>query len=159
MRAHIDIEQAIDRYGNTVFRVCVLYFSTQADVQDAFQDTFLKYSLKEDYFTDENHKKAWLIRVATNICKDMLKKAHRKHVPLEEKLVASIKDESAQNDSSHMELIEAMKSLPPQMRDAVYLSVYEGFSAQEIADMSDVPVNTVYSWISRGKERLREMLS
>ena len=45
MRNRSDIEQVIDEHGNTVWRVCVLYFHQSPDAQDAFQETMLKYAL------------------------------------------------------------------------------------------------------------------
>ena len=76
MRPHEDIEQAMDAHGSTVWRVCVLYFRASADAQDAFQDTMVKYALADTVsFNDDEHRKAWLIRVAANTCKDMLKVA------------------------------------------------------------------------------------
>ena len=74
MRPHEDIEQAMDAHGSTVWRVCVLYFRASADAQDAFQDTMVKYALADTVsFNDDEHRKAWLIRVAANTCKDMPK--------------------------------------------------------------------------------------
>ena len=85
MRPHEDIEQAMDAHGSTVWRVCVLYFRASADAQDAFQDTMVKYALADTVsFNDDEHRKAWLIRVAANTCKDMLKASSRANVPLDE---------------------------------------------------------------------------
>ena len=53
----------------------------------------------------------------------------------------------------------AMHDLGDPPRTAVYLALYEGYTAPEIARMLDVPVNTVYSWISRGRKILQEVLS
>ena len=75
MRKNDDIERAIDTFGSTVWRVCVTFFRHGHDAQDAFQETFLKYALAESTdFRDDEHRKAWLI----NVCRDMLRAAHRK---------------------------------------------------------------------------------
>ena len=52
-----------------------------------------------------------------------------------------------------------MRRLDDPPRTPVYLALYEGYTAPEIASMLDVPVNTVYSWIARGKKTLKEALS
>lgn len=161
MRSNGDVEQAIDVYGNSVWRACVLYFGPGADAQDAFQETFCKYAFNEVLFTGEEHRKAWLIRVATNVCKDMLKAAHRKTVSIDDdaapialgKLGA---DESS--DGTFAEVLAAMQGLTDPPRTPVYLALYEGYTAPEISAMLDAPVNTVYSWIARGKKQLREVL-
>lgn len=163
MRDADDIERAIDRIGPTVWRVCVSFFAREHDAQDAFQDTFLKYALADAVeFADEEHRKAWLIKVSSNVCRDMLRAAHRKDRALEdapaEKLCSS--DSGAPGGASQrVEIIEAFRSLDDPPRFPLYLSLYEGYTAPEIAGIVDAPVNTVYSWIARGKKMLKEALS
>lgn len=163
MRAQADIEEAIDRHGDAVWRVCVLYFRTHVDSQDAFQDAFLRYALSDQKeFNDDEHCKAWLIRVTTNICKDMLKAARRKTVSLEEAECAACAapdDPAAQPASFASDVVDAMRALDDPPRTPLYLSLYEGYTAPEIAKMVDAPVNTVYSWLARGKKQLKEALS
>lgn len=161
MREDRDIEQAIEWYGSTVWRVCVLYFGQSADAQDAFQETLLKYACDTTEFSDQEHQKAWLIRVATNVCKDMLKAAHRRTLSLDvaENEWAAPQAQSSESPGSRLsEALQAIRDLKDPPRTPVYLALYEGYSAPEIAVMLDAPVNTVYSWIARGKSQLREVL-
>lgn len=149
-------------HGNTVWRVCVLYFHQSPDAQDAFQDTMLKYALHDGAFNDEDHRKAWLIRVATNVCKDMLKAAHRTKAVLDDGTIASSSasaDAQSQPGCVEGEVLDAMLGLTDPPRTPVYLSLYEGYSAPEIAEMLEAPVNTVYSWIARGRKLLKEALA
>ena len=163
MRPADDIERAVGEHGDTVWRVCVLSLRHEGDAQDAFQDTFMKYALADGAdFHDEEHRKAWLIRVATNTCRDALRRASRRlradaGEPLEDLLVS--RDPQAQPGSAVHEVMDALRSLDDPPRTPLYLSVYEGYTAPEIAEMVDAPVNTVYSWIARGRQRLREVLS
>ena len=162
MRSRQDIEQVIDTHGNTVWRVCVLYFKQTPDAQDAFQETILKYSLNETAFKDNEHQKAWLIRVATNICKDMLKASHRKNLAFEDSMVEtmlSYHNTEGVPDSGLRDILEAFCELTDPPRTPLFLALYEGYSSPEISQILDMPVNTVYSWISRGKQQLREVLS
>lgn len=153
----------MERHGDAVWRVCVLYFRAHTDAQDAFQDAFLKYALADHVaFNDDEHRKAWLIRVAANICKDMLKAAGRRVVPLDaaaEAACAPSSDPAMQPASFSSEVVDAMRSLDDPPRTPLYLSLYEGYTAPEIAQMVDAPVNTVYSWLARGKKLLQEVLS
>ena len=106
----------MDAHGSTVWRVCVLYFRASADAQDAFQDTMVKYALADTVsFNDDEHRKAWLIRVAANTCKDMLKASSRANVPLDEgacgdKLVSC--DEATQPASFSSEVVDARRARP-----------------------------------------------
>ncbi len=153
----------MDAHGSTVWRVCILYFRSSADAQDAFQETMIKYAVADSTkFNDEEHKKAWLIRVATNVCKDMLKAAHRSNSEYDENVYAEqciSTDHETQPSSFSSEVIDVMQSLDDPPRTPLYLSLYEGYSAPEIAQIVNAPVNTVYSWLSRGKTLLKEALS
>ncbi len=163
MRTNDDIEKAIDDFGSTVWRVCVSFFGREQDAQDAFQETFLKYALADAVtFADEEHRKAWLIKVSSNVCRDMLRAAYRKDVSFGDEAEGIACDQSCEVNhpqSRRLEIIEAFRSLADPPRLPLYLSLYEGYTAPEIAEMMDAPVNTVYSWLSRGKKVLKEALS
>lgn len=135
---------------------------SHVDAQDAFQEVFLKYAINETAFVDEEHRKAWLIRVASNTCKDMIRAAHRKNVSLDEGLAhgaePSVPAES-EFGISVQEVLDAMDGLGDPPKTPVYLALYEGYTAPEIATMLAAPVNTVYSWIARGKQQLKEALA
>lgn len=163
MRASEDIAGALEVHGRAVWRACTLYFPSAPDAEDAYQETFLKYALADaTRFNDEEHRKAWLLRVATNTCKDMLKAASRRCAPAEQDVLdanPAPRDPASQPASFASDVADALRALSDPPRTPVYLSVCEGYSAPEIASMLDAPVNTVYSWISRGKKQLKEALS
>ena len=162
MRASSDIEQAVRAYGDAVWRACLLYLRP-ADAEDAFQDTFLKYALHDAPFNDDGHAKAWLLRVAINICKDVLKAARNNNESVDEMAEQGREGElGAADDRAALELAEvlgALDSLGDPPKTQLYLALYEGYTVREISQMTGMPVGTVYSWISRGKKRLREALS
>ena len=68
-----DIEKIVHTYGNMLFRLCLLLLGNASDAQDVVQETFIKYLYKTSGFRDNEHKKAWLIKVATNRCRDILR--------------------------------------------------------------------------------------
>lgn len=165
MRSSSDIEQAMALHADTVWRVCALYFPCEADRQDAFQETFVRYALADDtVFADAEHRKAWLIRVARTRCLDMLKTAERTRTVSGDEALESARDGRASSTSDQpgsfaSEVLDALQSLDDPPRTPLYLALCEEYTAPEIAHMLNAPVNTVYSWISRGKQRLREALS
>lgn len=162
MRDATDIERAINVHGDAVWRACVLHFGQKADAQDAFQETMLRYATSSTSFADDEHRKAWLIRVATNVCKDILKAAARKNVGFDDApqaLASPSTDPAVNPDSRIREALGAIRALPDPPRTPVYLALYEGYTAPEIAGMVDAPVNTVYSWIARGRKQLKEALA
>lgn len=161
MRTSADVEQALAAYGDAVWRTCILYLPP-SDAEDVFQDVFLKYTLHDGPFRDEGHRKAWLIRVAINACKDQLKASRSKNSSLDlmvengQEAALGVQDE---DPTALSEVLDAMDRLGDPPKTQLYLSLYEGYSAREISEMTGMPEGTVYSWISRGKKQLREALS
>ena len=85
MRSEEETNQAMERYGDTVRRLCMIHLKNEADTQDIFQTVFLKYLLHDKPFESGEHEKAWFIRVTLNACKDLLRSFFRRNtVPLEE---------------------------------------------------------------------------
>ena len=77
----MDVEAIYLRHVDTVYRVCYSFMGNAADSEDATQSTFVKLMKARPTFTNEEHEKAWLIRVASNHCKDLLRSSARKGVP------------------------------------------------------------------------------
>lgn len=161
MRPASDIERAIGSYGDAIWRACLLYLAP-ADAEDVFQDVFLKYALRDAPFNDGAHEKTWLLRVAINACKDVLKSARRQNASVEELSDAGREGElGAESDDATLGLhaiLDAMDALGDPPKTQLYLALYEGYTAREISQMTGMPEGTVYSWISRGKKLLREAL-
>ena len=154
MRSEQEVNAAIDRYADTVRRLCMLHLKNYADTEDIFQTVFLKYALHTAPFADGEHEKAWLIRVTLNACKDLLKSVFRSRtVALEAaaNLPAPVPQE-------HQEVLEAVLALPKKYRDVVYLHYYEGYTAAEVGRMLGAPTNTVLSWLRRARAQLHTML-
>ena len=160
----ITIEQAIERHADTVMRVCTVYLRERADREDAFQETFLRYARHKNPFESDEHCKAWLIRVASNICKDMLKSSSAKTESLD---ILEDSGYSPQGDDGQegqrvleqQEVIAALRKIDERYRLPLFLKYYEGYTAAEIAHTLQIPENTVYTNISRGKAQLKGVLS
>ena len=149
-----EVNRAIEQYSDMVRRLCMVHLKNQADTEDIFQTVFLKYVLSSVSFENEEHEKAWFIRVTVNACKDLLKSFFRSHtVSLEE-----VMEQPALLLPDNREVLEAVLSLPVKYREVVYLHYYEDYPAVEIARILGKKENTVYSWLSRARELLRERL-
>ena len=82
MRNEAEANRALSLYADTVRRICFIHLRSYSDVEDVSQEVFLKYILYECPFESDAHEKAWLIRVAINACKDVLKCFFHKKVIL-----------------------------------------------------------------------------
>lgn len=154
MRSEKDITDTIDMYADMVKRLCTLRLRNLADTEDVFQTVFLKYALSTISFKSEEHRKAWLIRVTINACKDLAKKSFRKRsVSLE-----AIDDIPSSSTNEQRETLQAVLSLPQTYRDVVYLHYYEGYTAPEIGELIGKKTNTVYTLLTRSKKLLKQKL-
>lgn len=154
MRSEQEVNRAVEKYADTVFRICILHLKNKNDAEDIFQEVFLKFALNDKEFENANHEKAWIIRVTINACKDLIKSFFRSRTISIDKLI-SVADEEKE-DLSYV--LEAVLKLPVKYRDAIYLHYYEGYSALEIGEILGKNENTVYSILSRGRSMLKESL-
>ena len=143
---------ALDSYGNAILRCAYSYLHNMADAEEILQDTLLKLLTAAPAFESENHKKAWLLRVAANLSKNRLDyNALRVSDELDENLA-----EEGREDLSFV--WEAVKNLPTAFREVIHLHYYEGYSTEEIAKILGRNPSTVRSDLRRGREKLKAVL-
>ena len=68
-----DPERLVRAYADLVLRVCYTYLRSTADAEDVCQDTLVKLLLREEPFHDPGHERAWVVRVAINACRNLLR--------------------------------------------------------------------------------------
>ena len=154
MRSEQETNEAIERYGDTVRRLCMLHLKHEADAQDVFQTVFLKYLLHTADFESREHEKAWFIRVTLNACKDLLRSFFRRcTVPLEE-----LTGQADQLTDQAREVLRSVLELPRKEREVVYLHYYEGYTAPEISQLLGKNVNTIYTNLARARAHLKQLL-
>ena len=154
MRSEQAVNRAIDRYTDTVRRLCMLHIKNYADTEDIFQAVFLKYALSSVSFESDEHEKAWLIRVTINACKDLLKSFFRSRtISLDD-----ILEQPAALPPDNREVLETVLALPSKYKDVVYLHYYEGYTAPQISRILGKNVNTVYTLLTRSRQILKERL-
>ena len=154
MRSEQEANEAIERYADTVRRICMIHLKNHADTEDIFQNVFLKYVLSTAVFESEEHEKAWFIRVTINACRDLLKSFFRSRTVSLDTLL----DQPADLTENDRTVLDAVLALPPKYRDVVYLHYYEGYTAPQIGQILKKNVNTVYTLLTRAKQALRETL-
>lgn len=154
MRNEQEVNRAIERYSDTIRRLCMIYLKNHADTEDIFQTVFLKYVLSSVLFESEEHEKAWFIRVTINACKDLLRNFFRSRtISLDE-----VMEQAADLPPDHRDVLEAVYSLPQKYRDVVYLHYFEDYTAPQISRILGKNMNTVYTLLTRSKKMLREKL-
>lgn len=144
----MNIEKAVLKHSNMLYKICIVMLCNEQDTQDAVQDTFCRYLEKNPEFTSPEHEKAWLIRVATNICRDMLRFKVR-HPKI------SIDDLSYQLAAPEQkEILTELMELPPRQKIVIYLYYVDGYSVKEISGILKISESAVKKRLQRGRESL-----
>jgi RNA polymerase sigma-70 factor (ECF subfamily) len=133
-------------------RRLVVVLGDADEAQDVAQDAYLQAFRAWGRF-DGADVRAWLYTIALRIAFNHLRRRKR--------WLAAVRriEPKPWRDPVDPDLWAALKDLDPQMRSALMLNVVDGYTQMEIAGMLSVPVGTVSSWISRGRERLRDALA
>ena len=143
------IEEAVTKYSPMLYRICVVMLGNEADAQDAVQDTICKYLERTEGFRDQEHEKAWLIKVAQNRCIDM-RRFRLRHPQVElSEITASYEN------PEYSEVLTQLVALPMPVKSAVYLYYIEGYKTKEVSQMLGISVNAVKKRLSRGRKLLR----
>ena len=147
-------ERFVRLYADMILRISCLYLKQGQDAEDICQEVFLKLMLLDIHFESEEHEKAWIIRTTSNACKDHLRKNwFKRNVPLDEAKDVSI------SDGLETDLSEELMKLPKNYRISLFLHYYEGYKVYEIAEMLGKQPNTISAYLTRGKRKLKSMLS
>ena len=124
---------------------------TIENAEDVFQDVFLIYSKKMPKFKNEEHEKAWFIRVTINLSKNMKNiNWNKKVISLDENIVFETKEEQ--------DVFSIVCELPENYKTVIYLYYYEEYKVKEIATIMQINENTIKTWLSRAREILKNKI-
>jgi len=159
-------EELVHAYQKGIYNLCLRMLGDEQDALDAAQEAFFKAYRSLSGFRGESRFSTWLYRLSANVCLDMLRK--RPNVP-----TVSMDDDGvplflADSSSSPQQVLErseirrtvdeALDTLPPEFRQAVVLRDVNGFSYEEIAEITGLGTGTVKSRIFRARRKLAAAL-
>lgn len=146
-------ERFVDVYADPILRLCLSYSLSREDAQDICQDIFLKLLERRQQFETPEHERAFILRMAINACKNLLKSAGRRRVvPMDRA------ERVAAPEGPSGELMELIRSLPRHYGVVVYLFYYEGYSLDEIAKLCGCTPAAARKRLSRSRNLLRKEL-
>ena len=132
----LSCNELFSKYGDMLFRVCFSILLNQSDAEDALQEVFYKYITKSPALGDLEHAKAWLLHVATNHCRDVLRRRKvRAYIGLDE--IAELPDEDAleryEMDEESGGVLKKLFALPEKYKTVMLLHYLENQSIDTIA--------------------------
>ena len=149
--SHAELEEAMGRYETTVFRLAYSYTRSRSDAQDICQEVFLRYYCRRPIFASEEHRRAWLLRVTVNRCKNHLNSWWvRRTGPLDDRIPMP--------EPEYLELDEALRRLPEKDRLVIHLFYYEDCSTREIAKLTRTTEGAVRTRLTRARQQLGRFL-
>jgi RNA polymerase sigma-70 factor (ECF subfamily) len=147
----------IDEYRVMVYRLAFACTGNHYDADDVTQDAFMRLYQYNKPFASDEHKKAFLIRMTSNLCKDIQKSAwFRKRTELDENMAASKNDDINDEEDA---LRKCILDLKPKYRSVIFLHYYEGYSTAEIAKIMHISESAVTTRLSRARSQLKTQLT
>jgi len=158
------LEKMMIEYGNEMVRLAFSYVKDAEIAKDVVQNTFIKCYKNLDSFRFDAQIKTWLYRITINECKDYLKSWNYKMVQVKSfinetaKSILPSTEKTVIDKYNNEEIKDTIFSLPKVYREVVYLYYYDSLKTEEIAEVLDIPVNTVKTRLRRAKQRLESMI-
>ncbi len=157
-----ELKWCTEQYTDMILRIAVSYFGSIDEAQDILQEVFLRLIQQNKLFADEEHRKRWLIRVTSNLCRNERKSSYRRRVILvdndaSEMIGRSTEYQNGDSDESE-KLRDAVTGLPENLRIVVHLFYYEAYPVKDIASMLNKSEAAVQMRLYRARAVLKKKL-
>ena len=144
-------EEIIKQYSDMVYRLAFARMGTRHDADEIFQEVFLRFIKKKPVFHEEEHCKAWFIRVTINCSKSFWSSSWFRNVQ-------PIDDDIAFETKEDVDLHHELQKLPPKYREVIHLFYYEEMSIEEISNALDRKNSTVRTQLTRARAILKTFI-
>jgi RNA polymerase sigma-70 factor (ECF subfamily) len=148
-------------HSNDLFRMASSLLRNRAEAEDAVQECLLQAWKSFDRFERGTNCRAWLYKILFHVVSHQRRKWSRLWLAedpqiLENTLVAKAEIPEFLTDE---EILVALRKMPQRYAEVVMLADVQEFSYKEIQDTLSIPIGTVMSRLSRGREYLRTELA
>ena len=148
-------ETVYNQYADMMYRIALSHMTRREDAEDVVHDVFIKYMQTSPSFSDDEHERAWLIRVTVNRCRDLLRRrAIRRYVGFDEIEEIPAEEEPYEGQG----VIATVSSLPDKYKSVIILHYLEGNSVEACASILGLSESAVKMRLSRGREMLKKQL-
>lgn len=146
------VERLVEQYSGLIYRHCLVMLGSVEDARDAVQETFLRYMRTAPRLKDTEHEKAWLLTVAMNYCRNLLRQRKAHPLTALEELPLSA---TAPEDTP---LLDRLTALPDKIKVVLLLHYVEGYKVREIAARLHLTQSAVKMRLQKGRQLLRDSI-
>jgi RNA polymerase sigma-70 factor (ECF subfamily) len=156
------MEMVVQKYRDRLFYHAVYIVKDWEEAYDAVQEVFIRAIREKRFFNEDFRIKAWLYRVTSNLCFNLVRNRKRRGAILE----SVPRDESSAPDQiervfaseRQSEVLEAIEQMTDDHKEILLLRYYNDLSYAEISSVLDIKLGTVMSRLSRARCRLLEVM-
>ena len=152
------LEEAMEKWTDSLLRICYAYLGDKALAEDALQETFLKAWKSYDRFRGEAQEKTWLMRIAINTCKDYRRTAWFRHID-NRKALDELPPRLLQVELEDQSLSHLVMALPARYKQVVLLYYFQGLTQKETAEAMDISPSAVIRRLRSAEKLLRQSLT
>lgn len=146
------LDEWIALYYSDIFRYCLWHTKDRQTAEDAVQETFLKVIGHLDYIVQSCSRKAYIYKIASNVCIDMWRKKSAEELPDE----TSYFDRGYEEAEADTDFLQLIKELPEEQRKIVILRFGQDLTMREIAEILDLPLRTVQSRLRSSLKKMKK---
>ena len=152
LRTNASIENTLQKYADTVYRIAFARVGNAYDAEDIMQEVFLRFIRRKPSFENEEHEKAWFIKVTVNCSKSLLSSPWRRRVKSTDEPFPSL-------DTEKSETWYAVSTLSEKRRVIIHLFYYEDMSVADISKAMGISLSSVKTELHRARQQLKAILT
>lgn len=153
-----ELIRLMDTYGDMLTGLCTALTRDADLAQDVVQETFLRaYRGFDRYRGGRAQERAWLSRIAVNLCRDMSRSKWFRWVDRRVSL-DSLPEPTMPTQERDWRLYDAVQTLPDKLREVVVLHYHQNMDTEEMARVLGTTRTTVYRRLDRAYQLLKEKL-
>ncbi|MBI4833621.1 MAG: sigma-70 family RNA polymerase sigma factor [Planctomycetes bacterium] len=144
--------EVVRRYYRRIYNIAFRMTNNQADAEDITQETFLNVYRSLKQYNPKYRVSSWILRTATNVTLNYLKKLKMKPAPLIDENLVKGKDYARCDIPTLKNAVNyILDSLKPQYKMAFVLVYQEGCSYEEAAEQMDLPIGSFKTFVHKAR--------
>lgn len=157
-----DFAYAIDSYGSSVYRLAYSLLRSRQNAEDIYQEVFTNLYTSSKEFENDYHLKSWLMKSTSNRCKNFKRDLARRQETASDMQDDAINAEAIvathQNAEQYEYVWDVVDQLSENLRSVIYLHYVEGYSTEQIAEITDISAATVRTRLFRARSKIKVVL-